>query len=257
MRKLTIVAVMIFGFAMQSCIESKTTEATSFDHNEALELSVDEQNFAFTLENINAIADNFEQDKIVFPRGFANANFLEDSYVIGDEIDVLIGNIVQKVRVEGANSYFLNLAKNYKKSDVNLKLKTSQNPIIFEERFDYNTSSQLNVFFGNISSNQDVAYLFHIIELSNVYVNDNDIDLERLRESVKALSNIEKEDLFIIMGVTNFYLEATGYEKSNLRGEFDYAISISGNKYTKTSKMSREKKIAVAVVPLSKFLRLN
>jgi len=249
--------VMVLCFVLQSCKESKTTEARSFDHNEVFELSVDEQNFAFTLENINVITDNLEQDKIVFPRGFANANFLEDSHVIGDEIDVLIGNVVQKVRIEGANSYFLNLAKNYKKSDVNLKLKTPQNPIIFEERFDYNTSSQLNVFFGNISSNQDAAYLFHIIELSNVYVNDNDIDLERLRKSVKALSSVEKEDLFIIMGVTNFYLEATGYEKSNLRGEFDYAISISGNKYAKTSKMSREKKIAVAVVPLSKFLRLN
>lgn len=210
--------------------------------------------FDFKLENIEVITENAKHFKLALPPNFSEADFIDKAAGIGDDVDMLIGNVVRKVRTDGANRYFQNLSKNYKKSSVNLKLKTSANPIVYEEKFDYNTSQGLNVFFGNISNSKDIAYLFRIIELSNVYVNDNDIDTGLLRESVSHLSEEKKEDLYIITGVTNFYLEATAYEESNLKGGFDYAFSLSGSKYSKTSQISNSRKIAVTAIPLKDFL---
>jgi|GEM_PF-4595004 len=212
--------------------------------------------FNFELEKMEELIDNSSFEQLGFPENFSKADFLEKSVVI-DDIEMLVGNIVEKTSTEGGNSYYRNLGVNYIKTNTGMKLKLPIDPIIYEKAFDYNTSQSLSTLIGGISNDRKKAYLFQIIDLGFISINQRGINLESLKKSMNGLSDEEKKNRYIITGIRNFVLKANTYEESRLNGNFNYAIKIGGNKYARTTEVSRTNKIAVEVTPLNEFLRLE
>jgi hypothetical protein len=214
-------------------------------------------NTALVLKNFKKEAKMLEKSNISLPDDFSKTDFLDNSNGVGLDIDLIVGNIVRLKYKKDGNSIFENTGISTLKPNLNLKPKPEKDNIFYEENFNSNYSIALSAIIGGVSTDKKYAYTLQLIKLNNIIINSSNLDQEILKNEVKKKAKNDLKDLYIIIGATNWYLRASQYEESNLKGNFSYAINIGGQKYASTSSKRIDYKIGINAQPISNFIKID
>ncbi|MGE8534828.1 MAG: hypothetical protein ACN6OJ_09625 [Chryseobacterium sp.] len=244
-------------FVSKTGWKPKNSQGWFFDRKETNDFYADLSNQK-TLDNSQFLDVNSLKEKelllktIELPTDYTDSQFLNDVTGHGSEIDNLMGAVFY--RKDSSNRYAAT-GFNIRLSSSNVKIRTEKNPIKFDRVFDSSYSTALNALVANISHSKKNAYSLQLLKLGDVSINDDQIDLPKLKSLSMPLSDEYKKNLYVVMGVTNYYLRASQFSESGTTGEAMYAINIGGKRFLKTSSFSETYKIAVTFVPLDLFIQ--
>ncbi|TLX26577.1 hypothetical protein FE904_06915 [Chryseobacterium indologenes] len=235
--------------------DSSKASADNFWDWKETSLNINEQ--PLVLEDFSLATKKLEESKISLPEDFTKSDFLNNSTGTGLEIDLIIGKIVKLKSKNATNSIYENTSYKILKSNLNLRPKAEKETLFYEQKFDSGYSVALNAIVGGISTDKKYAYSLELLKLNNIEISQNEMDKEELKNLVKDKTYEELKELYIVVGATNWFLRTTQYEESNLKGDFNYAISVDGKKYAISSLKKNEYKIAVNARPLSEFINIK
>ena len=256
---LSVALATILFSCGQNRKENAQTESAQLETGKAVleeisfELESIPEQFDVELEDNNkSQIKTIEKQSLGLPSDFVNRDFLDNSVGYKDKLDYLVGMVVKKQKVNGADKYTVVLDFKVDSAEVNARVPAQG--ILIEKKYDTKIGAGIQYLIASAEMERNSAFQILIADVSEITIADKSINKDALYNTYNSDSALD--NYFIIRAAVTTSILYKKFTKMSAKSEFNAAaIKVGASYYSENSDLKQDWKIGMQLTPVKEFLK--